>query len=98
MGGEEHEISHTHFPTGGRTQIHGLSQFHREIGVSILFVDVTQGVAEQSDVKMASGHHTVSDILHASCRHPRVEVLTVTSPAGEIFANAASDPLVQYFI
>ena len=66
--------------------------------MSILFVDVTRGVAEQSDVKMVSIRHTLSDILQASCRHPRVEVLTVTSPAEGIFANATSDPLVQYFI
>jgi len=46
------------FPTGGRNQVHGLSQFHREIGVSILFVDVTRGVAEHNDVKMASSRHT----------------------------------------
>jgi len=66
--------------------------------VSILFEYVTRGVAEQSEVKMASSRHTVSDILHASCRHPRVDVLTITSPADEIFANSASDLLVKYFI
>jgi len=49
MGGEEHEISHS--PT---------SQLHREIGVRIPFVDVTRGVAEQSDVNMAVRRHTYS--------------------------------------
>ena len=38
------------------------------------------------------------DILHASRRHSKVEVLTVTSPTDEIFTNVASDSLVQYFI
>ena len=38
------------FPTGVQTQVHGLSQFHRQIDVSILFVDVTRDVAEKSEV------------------------------------------------
>ena len=84
------------FPIGDRTQVHGLSQFHREIDVRILSVDVPRGVAEQSDVKVALRRHTFSHILHASCRHPRA--LTVTSAAYEIFANAVYDPLVQYLI
>ena len=62
MGGEEeHEISHS--PTsqfGGRTKIDGLSQFHRVIGVRSLFVDVTRGFAEQSDVKMVLRRHTLA--------------------------------------
>ena len=66
--------------------------------MSILFVDVARSVTEQSDVKMASNRHTAPDIIHASCMHPRVEVLTVTSPADEILVNAASDPHVQYSI
>jgi len=61
--------------------------------VNILFVDVALGFAEQIDVKMASSRH----ILKASCRLPTVEVLTVTSPTDEIFANAESDPFVEYF-
>jgi len=47
---------------------------------------------------MVISRHAFSDILHASCRHPTVDVLTVTSPADEIFGNAESDPLVQYFV
>jgi len=43
-----------HFPIGDGTQVYRLRQFHREIGVRILFVDVSQGIAEQNDVKMAS--------------------------------------------
>ena len=58
MGGEEQEISQTpHFPIGGRTQVDGLSQFHREIGVSILFVDIARSVVEQSDGKVALRRH-----------------------------------------
>jgi len=44
-------------PIGGRTQADGLSLFHPEIGVRILLVDVTQGVAEKSDVKMSLCSH-----------------------------------------
>ena len=73
-------------------------QFYHEIGVRILFVDVSQVVQEQSEVKVARRHHICSYILLASCTQTRVEFLTVTSPAGEIFTNASSKPLVLYFI
>ena len=47
MGGEENEISHSlTFPIGSGTQVDGLRQFEREIGVCILFVNVARGVAE----------------------------------------------------
>jgi len=77
---------------------HGMIEFHREIGFCILFVNVAQGCAQQSDVKVALRHHTNSYVLHASCRHPRNKFLTVTSPADEIFVNAVSHPLVHYSI
>jgi len=79
-------------------QFNGLSQFHRQIEVRILFVDVVLGVGEQNYGKEVLLRHTFSDVLHASCTHPSVEVVTVTSSADEIIVNAASDPLVQYFI
>jgi len=40
----------------------------------------------------------MSDILHTICGYPRVNFSTVPSPAYEIYTNAASDSLVQYFI
>jgi len=46
-----------HFPLGGRNQVHVHSQFHRDIAVRILFIDVARGVAEHSDVKMALLRH-----------------------------------------
>ena len=42
-----------HFPIGGRNQVPGLSQFHCEIGVLILLVDISRAVAEHSAVKVA---------------------------------------------
>jgi len=47
------DFTQPHFPIGGRTQVDGLRQFHREIGVCILFIDVPRGVDEHSDVKLA---------------------------------------------
>ena len=38
------------------------------------------------------------DILHTRWSDPLVEVLSVPSPANEIYTNAMSDSLVQYFI
>jgi len=38
------------------------------------------------------------DVLHAICRHQKFEILTLTSPAEEILANAACNPLFQNFI
>jgi len=73
-----------------------LRLFHREIGVRILFIDVLRGVAEQSDVKVARRRYL--NILQTSCRLPSFKVLTVTSPADEIFTNASSNALAQYFI
>jgi len=75
-----------------------MSQFHHEISVCILFVGVSRGVAEQSGVKMANHHHISSDILHVICRHPRHEVLTLTTPGDEIFTKASSNLHVHYFI
>jgi len=59
MGVRNTKFHRAHFPTGGRTQVHRLRQFHREIGVNILFVDVARGVAEESNVKVASSSHTL---------------------------------------
>ena len=50
---EEHEISDPHFPIGSGKQAYGLRQFQREIGVCILFIDGSRGVAEHSHVKLA---------------------------------------------
>ena len=85
-------------PNWGRNQMDGLSQFHSEFSMLISFVDVSRGFGQQSDVKVAHRRHTFSDILHANCRHPTVEVLTLASPADKVFANGSSEPLLQYFI
>ena len=55
-----------HFSIGGRTQFYVLRHFYREIGVRILFIDFSRGVAEQSDVKMGSRRHTFIYSSHLS--------------------------------
>jgi len=57
-GARNTKFHQSHFPIGGRTQVDGLSQFHREIGVRNLHEDVARGVAEQSDVKVTLHRHT----------------------------------------
>jgi len=54
MCGKENEISQSSkFAIWYRAQVYGLRQFHREIGVRILFIDVSRIVAEQSHVNFA---------------------------------------------
>ena len=81
-----------------RNHVYILRQFHSEICERNIFIDFSRSIAEQSDVKMTSRRHIFSDVLHTICRHPRVEVLTVTSPADEIFTNASFNLLVQDFM
>jgi len=59
MCGEEETLNfkQPHFPIGGQTQVDGLNDFYHEIGVRILFIDVTRRIAEQSD-KVALRRHT----------------------------------------
>ena len=64
----------------------------------ILFIGISRGVDEHSDVNVARCRHICYNILHASFRHPRVEVLTVTSQAEEIFTNASSNTIFQYCV
>jgi len=54
---ETRNFTQPHLPIRSGTQVDGLRQFHREIGLSILFVDVTRGVAEQSDEFVALRRH-----------------------------------------
>ena len=71
-------------------------EFHGEISVSVVLVNLSRRVAEQRYVKTVDD--VMSDILHASCRDPGVEFRAVTLPADEHYWNATSQPLVQYFI
>jgi len=57
--GRTRNFTQSHFPNGGRTQVHELSQIHREIGVCILFINFAPRVAELCDVKMAVGRNLV---------------------------------------
>jgi hypothetical protein len=40
----------------------------------------------------------LSNVLHASCRYPRVKIFGKTSPADQIFPNASPNSFIQYFI
>ena len=68
--------------------------FYREGGKFILCVDFSRGIAEQRDVKVIWKTSHFLNILYPRCMDPRIKFFRISTPADEIFCNAASDPLV----
>jgi len=75
-----------HFPIGVRNQVYEMREFHLVISACILYVHISRAVVEQSDVKMSRALRRRRHFR--KCRHPIIEVLTVTPPADEIFTKA----------